>query len=200
MEFKLKTVPGAIQWLNRPLTWEVQADDRLAITAGPQTDWFVDPAGGFAKDDAPTALFVPTDENFTLRAKLTVDFASTFDAGVLQVRESDSLWAKLCFEFSPQQQPMIVSVVTRDLSDDCNSQPIDGREIYLRVMRKAGIFAFHYARDGLYWHLVRYFTLGPLHNLRLGFSSQSPTGSSCQAIFSEIAYEPKVVKDIRGGE
>ena len=76
----------------------------------PDSDWFADPAGDAVKDDAPAALFIPPDQDFTLSARVAVDFASTFDAGVLQLRESDSLWAKLCFEYSPQGQPMIVSV------------------------------------------------------------------------------------------
>jgi hypothetical protein len=39
----------------------------------------------------------------------------------------DALWAKLCFELSPQHQPMIVSVVTWGTSGDCNAAPSTGR-------------------------------------------------------------------------
>jgi regulation of enolase protein 1 (concanavalin A-like superfamily) len=198
--FKLSTIPGNLQWQHSPVAWQVQGDNSLVITAGPEADWFIDPAGNHPKDNAPVALFAPTDENFMLRAKVTVDFAATFDAGVLQIRETDDLWAKLCFEYSPQQQPMIVSVVTRGVSDDCNSQPIEGREVYLRLTRQAEILAFHYSQDGRYWPLVRYFTLGPLRNVRVGFSSQSPTGQGCRAIFSEISYRPGILKDLRSGE
>jgi uncharacterized protein len=203
MELTLQTLPP-LHWHNSPLDWQIQPDHRLTILAGEQTDWFTDPGSdpltGYTKDNAPAALFHPPDENFTLSAKVTVDFASTFDAGVLQVRESDSLWAKFCFEYSPQEKPMIVSVVTRGVSDDCNSQPIAGNEIYLRVTRKAEILAFHYSQDGRFWHLVRYFTLGPLNHLRVGFSSQSPTGQRCQAVFSEVVYQVRFLNDFRNGE
>ena len=57
---------------------------------------------------------------------------ATYDAGVLTLRRRDDLWAKLCFERSPQGEPMVVSVVTRGVSDDCNSFVVDGRSVWLR--------------------------------------------------------------------
>jgi hypothetical protein len=74
-----------------------------------------------AKGNAPAALFLPPDQDFSLRVRVTVDFGATYDAGVLCVYAQDQTWANLCFEYSPQNQPMIVSVVTRGASDDCNS-------------------------------------------------------------------------------
>ena len=32
------------------------------------------------------------------RARVTVDFTATYDAGVLVLHQRDDLWAKLCFE------------------------------------------------------------------------------------------------------
>ena len=89
---------------------------------------------------------------------------------------------------------MIVTVVTRGFSDDCNSVLIDGNTVYLRVARIGTAFALHYALDGRYWHFVRYFTLGALENLQVGFLAQSPTGEGCRVRFSEIAYRPGLLK------
>ena len=97
-------------------------------------------------------------------------------------------------------QPMIVSVVTRGRSDDCKSVTLKGLEVYLRVARLGDTFAFHFSKDGRFWHMVRYFTLGSLGELRVGFSSQSPTGRSCRTVFSEVAYEARLLQDIRSGE
>ena len=135
-----------------------------------------------------------------MSAKVTVNFASTFDAGVLLLYERDDLWAKLCFEYSPQNQPMVVSVVTRGLSDDCNSTVIDGNTVYLRVARIGGAFASITRSMAQYWNMVRYFTLGKVENLRVGFEAQSPTGQGCNVVFSEIAYRPDLLKDMRSGE
>jgi regulation of enolase protein 1 (concanavalin A-like superfamily) len=198
--FALSSIPSEIEWKNEPLDWSVEPDGGLTIVAGELTDLFADPAGDSLQDNVPSALFVPPDSSFLLSAKVSVDFASDFDAGVLQVRASDERWAKICFEFSPQGQPMVVSVVTRGASDDCNSVIIDGREVYLRVAVTPRTIAFHYSLDGAYWHFVRYFTIGKLEPLRVGFSSQSPTGRQCRAVFSDIQYRRGELRDNRNGE
>jgi hypothetical protein len=57
--------------------------------------------------------------DYLFSARVGVRFASTFDAGVLMLFSSESVWAKLCFELSPQE-PTIVSVVTLGTSDHAN--------------------------------------------------------------------------------
>lgn len=197
----LPSLPGDLQWKNDPVDWKVGPDNSLSITAGAKTDWFVEPSGStWVSTNAPAALFTPRDEHFLLNARVTVNFASTFDAGVLLLYEREDLWAKLCFEYSPQNQPMIVSVVTRGLSDDCNSTVIDGNTVYLRVAQMGEAFGFHYSLDGTYWNMVRYFTLGQVENLQVGFEAQSPTGEGCTVDFSEITYRPDLLKEMRTGE
>jgi len=196
--FTLPTIPNPLQWKNEPVAW-VSKQNTLHITAGATTDWFIDPQGDTLKGDAPVALFSPGEQDFILKAKVNVDFASTFDAGVLMVYEKDEVWGKLCFEFSPQGKPMIVTVVTRGVSDDCNSVVINGNQVYQRVSKIGRTFAFHYSLDGNYWPMARYFTLGNLSNLKIGFSSQSPTGEGCRVIFSEISYQQATLPDLRSG-
>ncbi|WP_119069004.1 DUF1349 domain-containing protein [Aggregatilinea lenta] len=197
----LAPIPGDLQWKNDPVDWKVGSDNSLSITAGAKTDWFVEPSGSdWVSSNAPAALFMPPVEKFLLSAKVTVNFASTFDAGVLVLYEREDLWTKLCFEYSPQHKPMIVSVVTRGLSDDCNSTVIDGNTVYLRVARIDMAFALHYSLDGKYWNMVRYFTLGKVESLQAGFLAQSPTGESCTVVFSEIAYRAESLKDLRSGD
>ena len=197
----LSPIPGELQWKNNPLDWQVGTDGSLSVTAGAKTDWFIDPANnGWVVSNAPVALFTPSAGNFLLSAKVTVNFAAKFDAGVLMLYDRDDLWAKLCFEYSPQSQPMVVSVVTRGFSDDCNSTVIEGNSIYLRVARLGDAVALHYSHDGQYWNLARYFTLGKVENLRAGFLAQSPTGQGCKFVFSEIDYRPDTLKDLRSGQ
>lgn len=197
----LPSLPGDLQWKNDPADWKVGPGNSLSITAGAKTDWFIEPSGNtWVSTNAPAALFTPLDEQFLLSARVTVNFNSTFDAGVLFLYEREDLWAKLCFEYSPQKQPMIVSVVTRGHSDDCNSTVIAGNTVYLRVARMGEAFGLHYSLDGTYWNMVRYFTLGNVENLRVGFEAQSPTGEGCTVDFSEIAYRPGLLKEMRTGE
>jgi len=199
--FTLASIPVNLTWKNQPLKSTSDAElPQISITTGPQTDWFIHPAGEQVKANAPIALFMPPDSTFQLQAKVTVDFADTYDAGTLFIFVHDTLWAKLCFEYSPQGQPMVVSVVTRGVSDDCNSVTIEDRSVYLRLYREGRVFAFHYSRDGRYWHFVRHFSLGDLEQVGLGFSAQSPLGEGCEVIFSEIRYTLSPLLDLRSGE
>ncbi len=187
------------EWKNQPISSTIEGE-RLSISAGAQTDWFVDPAGGMSKVNAPAALFALADAHFVLSARVTVDFASTYDAGVLVIYERDDCWAKLCFEYSPQRQPMVVSVVTRGTSDDCSSAIIDGCSVYLRLYYHGPALAFHYSLDGAYWHLVRHFALGALAQPRIGFLAQSPTGAGCAVAFDHAVYKATTLADLRSGD
>jgi uncharacterized protein len=198
--FTLASVPEILTWKNQPIQSTNDAQQELSITTDVETDWFLDPAGKHVKENAPIALFRPPDSTFSLQAKVTVAFAAMYDAGTLFVYAHEALWGKLCLEYSPQQQPMIVSVVTRGVSDDCNSVSVGDRSAYLRIYRQSNVLAFHYSLDGHYWHFVRYFSLGNLEQLRVGFSTQSPVGQGCRAIFSEIRYLSRALSDLRNGE
>lgn len=199
--FPLASIPVNLTWKNQPLKSTSAAElPQISITTGPQTDWFIHPAGEPVKANAPIALFMPDDATFQLQAKVTVDFAATYDAGTIFVYVHDTLWAKLCFEYSPQGQPMVVSVVTRGVSDDCNSVTIEERSVYLRLYQQDQVLAFHYSRDGRYWHFVRHFSLGDLNQVCVGFSAQSPLGQGCEVSFSEIRYTLSPLSDLRNGE
>jgi regulation of enolase protein 1 (concanavalin A-like superfamily) len=198
--FTLSSIPAIMTWKNHSSKSTSDGGQQISVTSGANTDWFIDPAGGQGKNNAPIAMFMPPDLTFCLQARVTVGFTATYDAGTLFAFSNDALWAKLCFEYSPQQQPMIVSVVTRGASDDCNSVVVAYNSVYLRVHKRGEVFAFHYSLDGHYWHFVRYFTLGDQGQLRMGFSAQSPTGQGCEVDFSEIRYSPGILSDLRSGE
>ena len=172
--------------------------ETLTLDADARTDWFVDPAGGAAKMDA-SAVLQPVDGDFTFSARVEVAFRATFDAGVLVVRHDERTWAKLCFEYSPDAEPMVVSVVTRGVSDDANSTVIEGNAVWLRIARIGPAFAFHYSTNGEHWSLVRHFALGTDAPLEAGFLAQSPTGEGCSATFTAIAFHATTLADIRSG-
>jgi len=198
--FRLPAIPADLEWRLDPVEWAVEQGNGLVIRAGAKTDLFVDPKDGRKQDAAPAALFIPPDRSFLLSARVTVGFGATYDAGVLHVRAADDRWAKLCFEYSPQGEPMVVSVVNRGVSDDCNSVVVPGKTAWLRVSQGETATAFHYSLDGARWSFVRYFSLGTLEGLRVGFSSQSPTGNGCRSEFADIRYRAGFPKDLRSGE
>ncbi|HEY1625424.1 MAG TPA: DUF1349 domain-containing protein [Streptosporangiaceae bacterium] len=175
----------------------------LTLTGAASTDLFLDPAGpGESAPDAGRLVGSPPAGDFTLRAEVSVAFASMYDAGVLLVWAGPAHWAKLCFEYSPQLVPTAVSVVTRETSDDCNSFEVDGSTLWLRITRSGDAWAFHASADGAWWRLVRYFSLGSAGHdgpVKVGFLAQSPTGEGCSATFSHIAFAPGAPSNLRDG-
>jgi regulation of enolase protein 1 (concanavalin A-like superfamily) len=194
----LPGLPFALRWQLAPERWGVAADGSLSITAGAVTDLFVDPQGGAPVLNAPRLLASPTGDH-QLSARVTVDFAATFDAGVLLLYAHERAWAKLCFERSPRGEPMVVSVVTRGVSDDADSFVVDGPRVWLRVSRLGAAHAFHASTDGSRWRFVRHFALEPADGLRAGFLAQSPTGAGCTAVFDRVDYRPERLADLRNG-
>jgi uncharacterized protein len=197
--FTIKNIPSKLDWINPPSSWSFQ-DLKLTIVAPGKTDLFIDPQHEYSIVNSPKAVFSPAD-SFLLSGKVHVDFKTDYDAGVLVIYAGKNEWAKLCFEYSPQKKPFVVSVVNNGISDDCNHMPIEGNQVFLRVAGLGNnIFAFHYSLDGKYWNLVRYFSITAKNHARVGFSSQSPTGNSCTSQFTEIFYSPTKLLDIRNGK
>jgi regulation of enolase protein 1 (concanavalin A-like superfamily) len=137
--------------------------------------------------------------DFALSARVGVDFASTYDAGVLVLFRDESCWAKLCFERSPAGRPMVVSVVNQRVSDDCNHFAVAGSHMWFRIARGGDCFAFHTSSDGSEWQLVRYFGFDDQAGISVGFLAQSPTGEGCRVSFDEIRYEAGGLTDLRSG-
>jgi uncharacterized protein len=173
----------------------------LILTGAAGTDMFIDPGGSDNPlPDAGRMVGLPPAGDFTLRAQVSVEFASMYDAGVLLVWADDAHWAKLCFEYSPQRVPTAVSVVTRQTSDDCNSFEVDGNTLWLRITRSGEAWAFHASTDGSWWRLLRYFSLASSAGLaKVGFLAQSPTGEGCAATFAHIGFAAGAPSNLRDG-
>jgi uncharacterized protein len=185
--------------------WRVDTSSGVVgVTAPPHTDIFADPAGA-ASDiesmlNAATLLGTPPAGDFQLSARVRVDFKSTFDAGVLLLWDDDQHWGKLCFEFSPSGEPMVVSVVTREFSDDANAFSVADQAVWLRVSRVGRTYGYHASTDGAHWQMIRYFSIGgAIERHRIGFEGQSPTGDGCVATFDEIRFVPERLRDMRNG-
>jgi len=164
-----------------------------------ETDWFVDPFDGRVDNTAPILFFVPGPD-YVLNGKVNVSFRSKWDAGALMVWADDHHWAKLSFELSPEKQPTMVTVVTRGLSDDCNSIPLSGNDVYLQIARTGNTYVFYSSTNGRDWKILRTFSLDSDLQQMVGFEAQSPAGSGANVTFSEIHYSPAKIKNIYTGQ
>lgn len=183
-----------------PVTHAVDAAGTLTLTGASHSDMFIDPAGTGPDYTVGLLLGEPPEGDFTLSARVTVPFASTFDAGVLVVYAGRDQFAKLCFEYSTQQRPTVVSVVTRGVSDDANAFEVEGATVGLRVARIGRAWAFHASTDEKHWSMVRYFSLGESEDpVRVGLLAQSPTGDGICATFAQLTYTPGTLANLRDG-
>jgi regulation of enolase protein 1 (concanavalin A-like superfamily) len=173
------------------------SDELIELVAGPRTDIFCPPDGTPPILNAPVLLANLHDQDFVLSAHIEAELQTLFDAGALLVWQGERSWAKFAVERSPEGQPTIVTVVTHDLSDDCNSVALDQPSARLRVARIDDAFAFH-LQVADRWQLIRHFVL-EAGNVRVGFLAQSPTGQGCTARFREIRAEQRRLNDVRDG-
>jgi regulation of enolase protein 1 (concanavalin A-like superfamily) len=195
---ELDALPFSLSWEPLPVASE-SGRNSLAAEAAAETDLFVDPGTGAEQLNAPR-LLGPVAGDFTLTARVGAELRSTYDAAALLFWVGDRTWAKLCLELAPQGTPTVVSVVTRGVSDDCNSFTTDRDEIWLRVARLGAALAFHASPDGRKWELIRHFALDLHADLLAGFLVQSPRGPGCVARFDGISFSSKRLSDIRSGE
>lgn len=182
------------------VVWSFTEDSAIHVSAPPRTDLFVSPVDSTRTVNAPTLLGDPGPGDFQFSARVSVGFAATFDAGVLLVWHDETSSAKLCFENSPEGRPMIVSVVTRGLSDDANASTVADARVWLRISRIDSSYAFHSSRDGQQWELIRVFALNsPPATHLLGLLAQSPTGEGCDVTFDALTFTRTRLRDLRDG-
>jgi regulation of enolase protein 1 (concanavalin A-like superfamily) len=190
-----KNLGSDFNWMNEPDEWRFSADNSLIISAPPLADFFQDPAKDSIKESAPF-LYTTVKDNFILTTKVDVDMNNKNDSGCLMIMADKNHWAKLCYE-DFDNEPSIISVVTKNKSDDCISYAVGKTKPYLRIARYGNSFAFHYSLDAKKWRLVRYFGMVSADELKVGVVAQSPVGEGCTVTFDYFDISPNTDRDIR---
>jgi hypothetical protein len=180
------------------LTYSLKGDE-LVITAGPKTDMFRDPNATYNTDNAPKLLF-EADDNFVLTTAIEHPFSNKWDGGAIVIKQDNLHWIKFCFEMDYTGARRVVSVVTKDISDDCNSLKIDSNRVFYKVAKADNVFTLYCSADATHWFLVRHFQFEITKGFKVGFLAQSPTGDQCEVRFSNITYQAKKIKDPYLGE
>jgi regulation of enolase protein 1 (concanavalin A-like superfamily) len=135
-----------------------------------------------------------------LTALVSAEMNSQWDAGALMVFADKENWGKIAFEKSAYQEPTIVSVVTKGISDDCYGEVWAGGSVWLRIGTVGKGLGLYYSANGVNWRMARVFSLGVDRGLRVGFEAQSPTGQGATATFQEIRYRAQGIENQFAGE
>jgi uncharacterized protein len=195
---KFSAIPYPLSWENKPVSHTISATT-INIEAGAKTDMFRDPNVTYNTDNAPKLFFTP-DQNFVLTAGIEHHFTSKWDGGAIVLKADNLNWIKFCFEKDYTGQHRVVSVVTNNISDDCNSAPIIGDKVYYKICKADNVITLYYSTDNKKWFLIRHLQFNAKGTLHLGFMAQSPTGKSNKVTFSDITYSNRKIKDPYTGE
>ena len=195
---KFSKIPHPLSWTNKPISYKINPEN-IFIEAGEKTDMFRDPNVTYNTDNAPRLSFT-ADPNFVLTAEIHHDFISKWDGGAIVLEADKMNWIKFCFEKDYTGMHRVVSVVTKDISDDCNSVAITGNQVFYKIAKADNVITLYYSGDSKKWFLIRHLQFNTTKPIKLGFMAQSPTGKNCKVTFSNITYSTKKIKDPYTGE
>lgn len=194
----ISSIPYKLFWENKAEKFSIHGTN-VIIEAGEKTDMFRDPNVTYNTDNAPKLLF-NADDDFILSASIEHSFSSKWDGGAIVIRSDSLNWVKFCFEKDYTGARRVVSVVTKNISDDCNSAEVNANKVFYKVAKADNVITLYYSTNGLKWFLVRHFQFEDNSRLTVGFLAQSPTGKKCMVTFSNIKYLKKKIKDPYVGE
>jgi regulation of enolase protein 1 (concanavalin A-like superfamily) len=194
----IATIPYKLFWENKPLSYSM-VNNELTIVAGEKTDMFRDPNVTYNTDNAPKLLF-KADEDFVLTAAIEHSFTNKWDGGALVIKSDSLNWVKFCFEKDYTGAHRVVSVATKNISDDSNSIEVSENKIFYKIAKAGNVITLYSSSNRVTWFLVRHLQFDMKPGFKVGFLAQSPTGTRCEVKFSNIKYEKKKIKDPYAGE
>jgi uncharacterized protein len=189
----ISSIPHKLYLENKTGKFTIKGN-RLTLEAGEKTDMFRDPNVTYNTDNAPKLLF-KADENFILSASIEHSFTNKWDGGALVIKSDSLHWIKFCFEKDYTGAKRVVSVVTKNISDDCNSVEINTNQVFYKVAKAGNVITLYYSTNGVKWFLIRHLQFDTKPGFEVGFLAQSPTGTKCVVKFSNIKYQSKKIKD-----
>jgi uncharacterized protein len=173
---------------------------RLLLRSNARCDNFNDPDGKLTNSTAPVLLSsIDNTKPFTFSAKVTPEFAETYDAGALYVYVDETSWVKFAFERDERARTRIVSVRTIGTSDDNNHDVVTSTSVTLKIASDTRTIGYYYSVDAQTWQLVRLYRNDYPEQIWLGLSAQSPLGNGTTAVFEECAITAIGIRDVRTG-
>ena len=190
---------GDFKWLNKPISFEIESGS-IKVLAGKETDFFNNPEDETITSTAPF-LYKVVEGNFVATALVRPDFSSLWNAAALMVHIDNSSWIKFAFENSDATGKSIVSVVTKNVSDDANGAILnDEDQIWLKLIRKENVYSMLWSIDGKDYKMTRLSAMPYVDSVKIGIEVQSPVGESATHFIDYFEVVKTTVKDLRQGK
>lgn len=184
------------QWMNEPDDYS-NNNTILIINAKPETDFFNDPNTRTVTASAPF-LFKEYTGDFVATALLKPDFKDMWNALSIMVHIDERNWIKFAFENSDATGKSIVSVVTRDVSDDANGVILNDEDmIWLKIARLKNNYALHWSLDGENYKMARLSAMPHSDEVKVGVEAQCPVGEGAKHEVVYFYVEEKSIDDLR---
>ena len=177
------------------------AGEKIEITSTSETDFFIEPGTPpYEKGNAPLLLTeVDNTKPFTFSFKTTPEHLVKYDAGMAFIYVDAKTWLKFAFEADERMNKRIVTVNTRNLSDDNNHDAVKAASVHMKISSDTKVIGFYYSTDGREWQLVRVLKNDYPEKIKLGIGAQSPVGKGNKAVFEDVRLTGECVKDFRMG-
>jgi hypothetical protein len=189
---------AGLDWFNRPETFTMD-DGILAITVNKGSDYFNNPEDKTITASAPF-LYRNLAGDFIAQALVRPDFSSVWNAASLMVYIDSANWIKLAFENSDATGKSIVTVVTRNDSDDANGVILNEQEeVWLKIIRKRDTYSMLWSLNGDEYFMARLCAMPPAESVKIGIEAQCPVGASAIHQVLCFSVERKTVEDLRKG-
>lgn len=175
--------------------------NKIEITSGAETDFFIESGlPPYEKANAPLLLkTVDNTKPFTFSFKTTPVHKVKYDAGMSFIYVDDKHWLKFAFEADERMKKRLVTVKTKDFSDDNNHDAVKSPSVFMKISSDTKVIGFYYSIDGKTWQLVRVFKNEYPPTIKIGVGSQSPVGKGNKSVFEQFRFSETSVKDFRMG-
>ncbi len=188
-----------LKWINQPKSFKIDSGT-IEIVAEKETDFFNNPEDGSVTSTAPI-LYKEMMGDFVATTLVQPDFSSLWNATALMVYIDNNNWIKFAFENSDATGKSIVSVVTKNVSDDANGAILrDHDQVWLKLIRKDNIYSMLWSSDGTTYNMARLTSMPKVDSIKIGIEVQCPVGESATHYIHYFNLEETSVKDLRKGE
>lgn len=188
-----------LKWINQPKSYNIE-NGTLEVIAENGTDFFNNPVDGSVTSTAPV-LYQEMMGDFVATALVQPDFSSLWNAIALMVYIDNNNWIKFAFENSDATGKSIVSVVTKNVSDDANGAILnDHDQVWLKLIKKENIYSMLWSSDGKTYKMARLTSMPAVDSVKIGLEVQCPVGESATHLVHYFNLDKATVKDLRKGE
>jgi hypothetical protein len=185
-----------LRWINEPNEYSI-GNNSITIKAGPKTDFFNDPSTNSVIASAPL-LYKEISGDFIATALLKPEFSDMWNALSIMMHIDDRNWIKLAFENSDATGKSIVTVVTRNISDDANGVILNETDlVWLKLARKIDNYSLHWSVDGENYKMARLAAMPHSDSVKIGISAQCPVGDGAIHEVLYFSVEEKTIDNIR---